>query len=180
MNDSGDDRIAQFEAWYEQDMPRLFNYISYRVRDEAVAEELTSAVCEKAIDSLDRYDPWQSKLDAWIFGIASNELRHYYRRHTRSPQNVSLDALPDLVAEGESVEEIVSRTTLTQRAIQLLDQLDEREQEIVALRYGADLTSSEIARLMNLNAGHVRVMLHRAIEKLNVLLVDEHEATDAR
>jgi RNA polymerase sigma factor (sigma-70 family) len=180
VNDPGDDQITRFEAWYEQDMPRLFNYISYRVRDEAVAEDLTSAVCEKAIESLHRYDALQSKLDAWIFGIARNELMHYYRHRSRTPQRVSLDGLPELVAEGASVEEIVSRTALTRQAIQLLDQLDDREQEIIALRYGADLTSGEIARLIDLTPGNVRVVLHRAMDRLHTLLVNEHEANDVR
>src|SRR5688572_7187933 len=161
-------------------MPRLFNYISYRVRDEAVAEDLTSAVCEKAIASLHRYDPLQSKLDAWIFGIARNELMHYYRHRSRNPQGVSLDGLPELVAEGASVEEMASRAALTRQAMQLLDQLDDREQEIIALRYGADLTSGEIARLMDLTPGNVRVVLHRAMDRLHALLVNEHEATDVR
>lgn len=38
-----------FELWYEQEMPHLFNYVCYRVRDEALAEEITSTVCEQAL-----------------------------------------------------------------------------------------------------------------------------------
>jgi RNA polymerase sigma factor (sigma-70 family) len=180
VNNLGRMHLALFEAWYKQDMPRLFNYISYRVRNEAVAEDLTSAVCEKAIDSLHHYDPSQSRMDAWIFGIARNELMNYYRSASRTPQSVSLDTLPELQAEGSSVEEIAAHTALMQRAIQLLDRLDMREQEIIALRYGADLTSGEIARLMALEPGHIRVMLHRAMEKLRAILITEYEASDAR
>src|SRR5687767_16033197 len=106
MSDPEDDRWSQFETWYEQDMQRLFNYISYRVADKALAEDLTSAVCEKAIDNLHRYDPFQSSLGGWIFGIARNELMHYYRHRSRTSQRISLDTLPELRAEGTSVEEI--------------------------------------------------------------------------
>src|SRR5699024_6601508 len=77
--------FSEFEEWYEHDMPRLFNYLSYRVRDRAAAEDLTAAICEKAVQNLHRYDPARSDLAGWIFGIARNELLHYLRSYRRRP-----------------------------------------------------------------------------------------------
>ncbi len=178
MTGSGDS-IREFEAWYEADMPRLFNYLSYRVRDRESAEDLTAAVCEKAMQLLHRYDPRQGDMAGWIFGIARNELLHYLRDHSRRLQEVSLDKLPDMQARGETVEQQVSRLTLTRMAIQRLGELSEDEQELIALRYGAGLNSNEIGRIVGLTPGNVRVKLHRALEQLRTMLISEEEVTNA-
>lgn len=171
--------FSEFEQWYEHDMPRLFNYLSYRVRDRAAVEDLTAAICEKAVQNLHRYDAARSDMAGWIFGIARNELLHYLRSHRRRPANVSLDRLPDMLASGESVEEQANRMALTRDAMRRLGELSEQEQEMIALRYGADLNSDQIARMMGLTAGNVRVKLHRALEKIRELLISYEEVANA-
>jgi len=174
-----EDFISLFERWYEQDVDRLYRYLCYRLGDQAQAEDLTATICERAVRNLSRYDSLQATFGAWMFGIARNEMLHWLRDRQRRPPPVSLDTLPNLEADGATVEEQAHRADLTRQALMHLSALSDREQEIIALRYGADMTSGEIARLMNLSPNNIRVMLHRAIEKLQVLLVDKNEAENA-
>lgn len=178
MTDPGD-AFSEFEQWYERDMPRLFNYLSYHVCDREAAEELTSAVCEKAAQNLHRYDPGQGDMAGWVFGIARRELLHHWRGKGRRPASLSLDSLPDMQASGETVEEQAHRLALTRAALRYLGELSGREQELIALRYGADLNSEQIARIVGLTAGNVRVMLHRALDKLRHRLISEQEVAHA-
>lgn len=170
---------SEFEQWFDQDMPRLFNYLSYRISDRAAVEDLTAAICEKGVQNLHRYDPARSDMAGWMFGIARHELLHYLRTQRRRPPPLSLDSLPELIASGETVEERAARLDLTRAALRHLGKLSEREQDILALRYGADLPSHEIARMVGMTAGNTRVTLHRALEKLRHLLIAEHEAANA-
>lgn len=170
---------SEFEQWYEQDMPRLFNYLSYRLRDRAAVEDLTAAICEQAVQNLHRYNPAHGDMAGWMFGIARHELLHYFRSHRRQPPPLSLDSLPELIADGETVEEQSARLSLTRAALRYLGELSEREQDIIALRYGADLPSEEIARIVGVTAGNARVTLHRALGKLRDLLISENEVTNA-
>jgi RNA polymerase sigma-70 factor (ECF subfamily) len=167
--------MSTFEEWYEQDMMRLFNYFSYRVRDRALAEDLTAAVCEKAVQNLHRYNPLQGDMAGWIFGIARHELQHHFRADRRRQPALSLESLPDMQSRGETVEEQVDRLALVRAAIRHLGSLSERDQDIIALRYGANLTSEETARMLGLSSENVRVMLHRALQKLRNMLISEAE-----
>jgi RNA polymerase sigma factor (sigma-70 family) len=175
----GDERLIQFEMWYEQEVARLFNYISYRVRNRAAAEDLLGTICEKAVTNLHRYDPVQGSIRWWIYGIARHELLHYWRDASRKPGTVSLDSLPELRTRDASVEDSAERLAAARSLIHQLSELPEREQELIALRYGADLPTQDIARIMGLTDGNVRVMLHRTLDKLRNLLVVHNGAENA-
>ena len=168
----------EFAAWYEQDFERLFSYITYRVRDKQAAEELAATICEKALIYLHRYDPSRGSLHGWVLGIARNEMLHYMRDHKRRPEMVPLDDLPEVDGHGATVEDTAYRAEITRRVLANLHKLSEREQELIALRYGADLPHEEIAQIVGLTAGNVRVLIHRALDKLHHLLEDHYEAED--
>jgi RNA polymerase sigma-70 factor (ECF subfamily) len=105
VTSSSDDFTRIFERWYEQDVGRLYNYLCYRLGDSAQAEDLTAAICERAVRNLDRYDPLQATFGAWMFGIARNELLHVLRDRKRRPAHLSLEMLPELESDGATVEE---------------------------------------------------------------------------
>jgi RNA polymerase sigma factor (sigma-70 family) len=173
------DPQEEFAAWYERDFDRLFSYITYRLRDKQVAEELATAICEKALTYLDRYDPSRGSLHGWVLGIARNELLHHMRDHKRQTELVALDDLPEVDGQGATMDDTVYRAEITRRVLANLHILSEREQELIALRYGADLPHEEIARMVGLTAGNVRVLIHRALDKLHRLLEDYYEAENA-
>jgi RNA polymerase sigma-70 factor (ECF subfamily) len=55
----------------------------------------------------------------------------------------------------------------------VLSTLSEREQEIIRLKFGAGLGNQEIAKVMRLRAGHVAVILYRALRKLRAQLEED-------
>ncbi len=166
MSKSQDDALILFRAWYEAGIARLYKYVWYRVRDKAIAEELTAAVCERTLTLLDRYDPKKGDFQAWVFGIAHNEIRAFWRAQSRYAQLVSLDALPHYSNGRRPVEQMALDKEEAQAALKALSTLPQREQEIVALRYGAGFGNKEIAALTGLTENHVAVQLHRTLKKL--------------
>jgi RNA polymerase sigma factor (sigma-70 family) len=54
--------------------------------------------------------------------------------------------------------------------------LDERDQELIALRYGADLTAKQVATQLGLKTNAVEVALHRVLARLRAELADEPAA----
>lgn len=65
MKQHDPDTLELFEMWYSNEMLRLFNYVAYLVRDRAAAEDLASAICERAMERLHQYDAHRGNLDAW-------------------------------------------------------------------------------------------------------------------
>ncbi len=168
-------RLMRLKAWYEREMPRLFNYVSYRVGDETVAEDLTAAICERALTRLHQYNPDRGELGAWMYGIAHNMLRNHYRSIQRNPAPLSLDSLPDVEVEDDSPEAIYETSEAFRQIVVHLHQLPEIEQEVIALRHGAGLSYQEIAQVTGLTINHVGVALHRALEKLRQAVLSNEE-----
>lgn len=176
MDHFNDENILNlFEVWYEQEMPRLYRYIFYKVRDVAIAEDLTSVVCERALERLDQYDPERGEMRAWMFGIARNAFRSHLRSLKRRPAQVSLDKLPEIHVQARPVEQSYQVKEDFRQVLDRLPALTERDQDLIALRYGAGLTNQEIARITGMTDNHVAVRLRRALRKLRQLLEFEGE-----
>ena len=93
------------------------------------------------------------------------------RRSTARPRNQG--ELEEVAATTGIEDDSVRRLTLAAA----LAQLTERDQELVALRYGADLTAAQIGQVLDMQTNAVEVALHRALSRLRSLLqADEAEA----
>jgi RNA polymerase sigma-70 factor (ECF subfamily) len=151
-----------WEALYARELPRVYNFFRYRVGDGAVAEDLTAATFEKAWRARDRYRHDLGAFSTWLFTIARRVAVDYFRR--RRPE-VGLEAVQSQAAEL-SPEAAVQRRRDFARLAVLLAALPARERELVALKYGADLTNREVARLTGLSESNVGTLLHRTVHKL--------------
>jgi RNA polymerase sigma-70 factor (ECF subfamily) len=147
---------------YRQYLPRILNYIRLRVDDEQLAQDLTAEVFERAIaqqHTLRRKEAF----GAWLFTIARNEVAGYYRQRRPTvpleqamPQPAGEPSPPEAVMHGEEVARLRAALKI----------LSEREREIIRLKFGAGLGNKEIAGVLRLKAGHVAVLLYRALRKL--------------
>jgi RNA polymerase sigma-70 factor (ECF subfamily) len=135
---------------------RVYAYVAYRIGDGADAEDVTSATFERALRYRDTFDPRRGDAAAWLIGIARRCIADAAHR----PDTPSGD-LPDL--PGEAHDDL-AHSRIDLRAA--LEGLDERDRELLALRYGADLTARQIAELLELKTNAVEVALHRALGRL--------------
>ena len=94
---------------------------------------------------------------AWLFGIARRCLSEAIESRLLTTAET-----PDRAAPGDLAERTADRLTLAQA----IATLDEREQELIALRYGADLTAKKIGEVLGLETNAVEVALHRALRRL--------------
>jgi RNA polymerase sigma-70 factor (ECF subfamily) len=154
---------------YRQYLPRILNYIRLRVDGEDLAQDLTAETFERAVSrqhTLRRREAF----GAWLFTIARNTVAGYYRR--RRP-TVSLEQTAERPDPGLSPPEAVIRHEELARLRTALATLSEREQEIIRLRFGAGLGNKETGHILRLRAGHVAVILYRALRKLRTRLETE-------
>lgn len=149
----------------EASIRRVYAYVAYRLGDGPDAEDVTSEVFERALRYRESYDRSKGEPIAWLLGIAS--------RCTSESLAARADVLPTRIVEptdGRSLEEdSVRRLTLADA----LAQLGERDQELIALRFGADLTAAQIARTLDARTNAIEVALHRALERLRSILESE-------
>lgn len=165
-----------FSLWYHSHRETVFRYVRFRVATREAAEDVTSEVFMKALRSLKRYDADRASPRTWLLRIARNAVTDHLRSlRRRGSLHVSLDRVPDLVANEESAELRVVRQERIQKVLNASGTLRSADQEILSLRYGAGLANSEIADAMGISANAVAVRLHRALARLKNQLDDHKE-----
>lgn len=157
-----------FDAWFREHRSSVYRYVRFRVASRETAEDVTSEVFLKALRSLDRYDPGRAAPRTWLLRIARNAVTDYLRSLKRKGSlHVSLDRVPDLVADIPSQEERVLKEERIQKLLNATQTLRKADQEILSLRYGAGLSNGEIAENLGITNNAVAVRLHRALKRLD-------------
>jgi len=139
----------------------VYAYVAYRVGPGMDAEDITSDVFERALRYRQSYDPKRGEPMAWLIGIA----RRCVNGALEDPQRTR-GSVEDRAAPGDLAEDAVRRLSL----LDAVSQLGERERELIALRYGADLTGRQIGAILDMSANAVDVAMHRAVERLRQAL----------
>jgi RNA polymerase sigma factor (sigma-70 family) len=135
---------------------RVYAYAAYRLGDGPDAEDATSETFERALRYTESYDAGKGEPAAWLIGIAR-----------RCVDQVLADRVP--LAEAPDAEAPLDLEQETVRRLELgraLASLSEQDRELVALRYGADLSARQIAELLEARTNTIEVALHRALERL--------------
>lgn len=160
---------AAFEALYRESRDDVFAYVAGLLRDRSAAEEVTSAVFEKAWRKRRQIDPERGSARSWLFGIARNtaldELRRLSRR-ADMPDDPSGDpgtpGVPVGPSGGDPAEVAIRRTALRQA----MASLNGRERELIALKFFAGLSNSEIAEVIGASETNAGTRIHRVVQKL--------------
>ena len=104
----------------DQYQARIHKYLRYRGLDVEEANDLTSAVFERAFRKLASYDPARGALNTWLFAIARNILNSHWRA-ARSHRALRLEAVDEQPAFDPPPEEVVVRRETRQELIEALD-----------------------------------------------------------
>jgi RNA polymerase sigma-70 factor (ECF subfamily) len=153
---------VDYEAVYQEELPRVYNFFRYRVGDDQVAEDLTAETFEKAWRNRDKYRHDLASFSTWLFTLARRIGTDYFRTHRPT---VPLD-IAALVPDPQILEDVAQQRADFRRLSLLLSRLAERERELVALKYGAGLTNRAITRITGLSESNVSTILHRVTQQL--------------
>jgi RNA polymerase sigma factor (sigma-70 family) len=164
-------RMSSFAQLYEAHLTYVFRYISFRVGNHAIAEELTSVVFEKALAAFHRYDKEKAEPQTWLIAIARNTIIDYFRKSS-SRNTIPLENAIGVASGDPLPQEEVERKEEQQRLRFCVETLAEREQEIVSLKFGAELTNRRIASSLGLSENNVGIILYRAVCKLRTCVKD--------
>ncbi len=170
-----------FDAWFREYRPTVYRYVRFRLATREAAEDVTSEVFMKALRALERYDPSRASPKTWLLRIARNAVTDHLRSlKRRSSLHVSLDHVPDLVAEVPTQEERVLREERLSLILNANRRLRPADQEILSLRYGAELSNQEIAEALKISGNAVAVRVHRALARLKEVVKESRSEEEPR
>jgi RNA polymerase sigma-70 factor (ECF subfamily) len=156
-----------FAEVYDEHIWDVYGYVAYRLNSREEAEDLTQMAFERALKAWKRFDPARASAKTWLISIAHNLLIDHYRA-AKGPT----EHLDDELAErhGPHTAGPEQDLGLSPELAGALATLSQRDREIVALRFGGDLTGPEIAELLDLSLANVQQILSRSLRKLRAEL----------
>jgi RNA polymerase sigma factor (sigma-70 family) len=163
-----EDERREVQGVYRRNVRAVYAFFCYSV-DGDTAEDLTASTFERVVRSWGRFDSSRASAESWVLAIARNILRDHYRRqsHRVAP---SLDEHPALVAHLAATDDPLERWIAADAFSSWLGELRPRERELLALRYGADLSTEEIGRCLGLTEANVHQITSRALRRLRDMM----------
>jgi RNA polymerase sigma factor (sigma-70 family) len=155
---------SNFARVYDDHVWRVYGFLAYRLGDRDTAEDLTQATFERALRAWSRFDPRRASETTWLLAIARNLLIDYFRRDKSNLIEPIEDHIGPVMPGPEE------QLTASPELVSALARLSERDREVVALRFGGDMTGPEIAQLLNLTLANVQQILSRSLRKLRGML----------
>lgn len=142
---------------------RVYAYVAYRIGDGPQAEDVVSDVFERALRYRSSYDARRGTPAAWLVGIARRVLAD------SAPAAVAPESAAEEPATHDLEEDAVRRLAVRKAVARLT----ENERELLALRYGADLTAKQIGAVLGMRTNAVEVALHRTLRTLRGALRED-------
>jgi RNA polymerase sigma-70 factor, ECF subfamily len=171
----------EFLEVYEEHVWSVYGFLAYRIRSVSDAEDLTQETFERALRAWDSFDERKGSMRTWLLAIARNALvDHGRRQSSHSRTGIAWRGVRLAEAKESGPEETLG---LSPQLANALEGLRQRERSVLALRFGADLSTPEIAEFLDLSTANVQQILSRSLRKLRRELKDSasvHEERAAR
>ena len=155
---------ADLDRIYTEYSGKVMGYIRARIRSSADAEDIHSEVFEKILRKIEDFDETKASLNTWIFTITRNTVIDHFRRTKPSEE------LDENLSDNIELDEgLLNSETLSELAA-ALKRLPEQMRDIIVLRYYDGKPLTEIAELMNLSYGAVKLRHQNAVLMLRQAL----------
>lgn len=162
--------LAGFQQLYLRWLSPVYRYFYFRTENSKDAEDLTSQVFLKVFIGLPDYHE-RGQFSAWLFTIVRNQVTDYFRTGSRE---VSLEIV-DPVDEAHDLLSQAVHSDEIQRLQHLIRSLPEEDQELIRLRFVADLGYREIGAVLNRKEDAVRKSIDRLLARMESQLEASHE-----
>lgn len=157
----------RLERLYADCRDDVYAYLASFLGDSGAAEEVTALAFERAFRRRRLFNARRGSERAWLFGIARNAALDELRRRRRS--TALLGDVPADARSADHVDGVVRRAAVRNA----LAGLSSRERELIALKFHAELSNPDIARVVGVSESNAGTLLHRAMTKLRKACDDQ-------
>ncbi|HXT36794.1 MAG TPA: sigma-70 family RNA polymerase sigma factor [Chloroflexota bacterium] len=158
-------RDGGLDALYQATHQKLYAYLRSRADGDAEAADLTQQVYLLALRAWERRPANPAAYVPWLFVIARNAATDLGRRRREC---VSWETLPEALhpRAGENDESRMIRREALASLAELVAALPPAKRELLALRFGADLSYAEIAIVIGKREGAIKQEMSRLLRQL--------------
>jgi RNA polymerase sigma-70 factor, ECF subfamily len=145
--------------------PPMLRYLRHRA--PTVAEDLAADVWTAAVEVLAHFEGDAEEFRGWLFTVARRRIADHYRRRGQRPESVQLQAIPEPTAPLGVEDQVIEAMSAQDAVAILVRSLSPDQAEVILLRVLGGLPVAQVAAIMGRSAGAIRVLQHRAIERLS-------------
>jgi RNA polymerase sigma-70 factor, ECF subfamily len=161
------DREA-FEVLYHRYMRPVLGLALHRLRDRQLAEDAAQETFAAVWRSAASFRPERGAVAPWLYTVARNAVVDRLRARAEPPS-----AAPELVSTEPGPADHAQASFVAWRVHRALDELPDREREVIELAYWSDLSQREVAELLDLPLGTVKTRTRSALARLAACLDGE-------
>lgn len=155
-----------FTDLYNHYFPKVYAFVMRRTGHQQIAEDLTSQIFLKAFAKLPKFNITSAPFGAWLFRIATNTVTDHYRKSSTNKE-FSAEVLPEKIDLSQDADELIIENEAKELVLSLVAKLPKKDQEIIQLRFLAELGVKEISAIVELSPNVVSVRIYRALKKLS-------------
>lgn len=157
-----------FGLLYDHYQPQIYRFILIKVGKKEDAEDLTHQVFLNAWQNIDGYRIKGFPLSSWLYSIARNQIIDFYRgrKSVQSLENIDPESLAEESREADNLSEKME----LDKVMSAIRHLKFDYQDVLIMRFVEDLSLKEAAAALKRSEGAVKLIQHRAIEQLKLLL----------
>ena len=160
--------VDAFEALVDRHR-RVALRVAYAVAGDD-AEDAVQDAFVKAYGALGRFRAG-SPFRPWMLRIVANEARNR-RRSANRRSTLALRVVDPATDGGASPEDAAVASERRRALAAAVGSLEDRDREVIALRWFAELSEAEVATALGVRPGTVKSRLSRAMERLRAALAD--------
>lgn len=160
------------EAIFDHFSPQIYRFFLVRTLNRETAQDLTQEVFLKVVDKISTFDQGLGSFSGWIWQIAKNSAKDYYRK--KKPL-----AVTDILLQNKEREDFLegkNNPLNGQMVVEIMDLIKgfgEEEQEIFSLHYLSDLSYREISQRLGKSESSLRVLVHRLNKKIKKIITSD-------
>lgn len=139
---------------------KVLSYLTGKVNDSYLAEDICSDVFLKVYEKLDSFDETKASVSTWIFTITRNTLTDYFR--TRRV----FDEIPEELPTDSDIEEAYCQNEMLDSLADALEGLPERERDLIILHYYSGKTLKEVAEYLDISYAYVKILHNKALASM--------------
>ncbi len=159
---------AAFGELYDIYVEKIYRFVFFKINNKEETEDIISDVFLKVWNYLIENRKIEiGSFSGLVYRVARNNIIDFYRQRAKK-QECSLDSVI-LIADDDNYEKVEINQEVEQ-IMKVIKKMKQEYQEVLLLRFVEDLSTAEIASILDKTSTSVRVILHRATKKLQELM----------
>jgi len=168
--------LDKMSLLFSQHHRSLYNFLYHMTHDKEASEDMVQNVFYRMLKYRHAYSG-KGEFVTWMFHLARNVLKDGFKKKKRAGNYDELEEVSEKISGGILADEQLGKKQAQHQLYLALEKLNEQEREILVLNKLQELKYHQIAQVLNINEGAVKVRVHRAFNQLKTiyLKMEAHE-----